>query len=235
MDTNIHNVSRPTVYNTIEELLTNKRQASAEFHALAARAWLNSGQSSLSHSSLVYAAFEYRCAIERLAVELYSIMHRELPDVEDISRIQNFSSLLAKIRELGGGNEKLLYRTMLFNRIVCESAPIGKPLAIVSPSTLHDLWSRLSAFCHRQVSPVETWDSPQWVRQGYNLLNEVDDYLVDILINHSFGAMADDSLAPEVRLAKESFLREEIDEQTLRTRLKLMEPVLSSRKNKVAT
>jgi hypothetical protein len=230
MKTTLHKVSRPTIYKTVQDLLSKNRETSAEFHALAARAWQNEGLNSLSHSALVYAAFEYRCTLERVAIELYAIMHHELPGVEDISRIQSFTSLLALIRELGGGNEKLLYRTMLFNKIVCESAPIEKPLAIVSPSRLHDLWSRLSAYCHRQVSPLETWDSPDWVRRGYDLLNEVDDYLVDILINHSFGAMADNGLAPEVRLAKQAFLREEIDEGTLRVRLKLMEPVLSSRR-----
>lgn len=77
--------------------------------------------------------------------------------------------------------------------------------------------------------PMKPYNSPEWVRKGYDLLNEVDRYLNHLLVDHWFGAMREEGMPPEVLDAKHAFVAEEIDEVGLRRRLKLMKPVLESR------
>ena len=221
---------------THEQLINSPRETSAEYHILSARSWRQTGESKRLHTPLVYAAFEYRCAIERTAVELYATMRDDIEGADDMSKIGSFGALLSRIREIGGGNEKLLQRTLIFNRIVAEFAPLEKPLAMPSPSKLHDFWTKLSAYCHRQLHPGKTWELPEWVERGYGLLDEVDCYLVFLYVEHSFGAVPTSSLQPEVKQTKIDFLTERIDENQLRLRLKIMAPVLEDRlKSKRAT
>jgi hypothetical protein len=164
-------------------------------------------------------------------LELYAVMQAELPKLEDVNKIRNFGALVSKVHELAGGNAKLLYRVLRFNSIVSEFTAfvLGKTLSVPDVGKLHDFWGKTSKYCHRQISPDESWDSISWVQKGYKLLDEVDVYLNHLLVDHHVGSVKEKEMPPEVIKAKREFVQEKIDEQQLRTRLKIMEPVLTSR------
>lgn len=216
----------------LDEIINGKRLVSAGYHILAARAWKHKGQDEAKQSPLIYAAFEYRCAIERVVLDLYLVMHNELPRTEDIVKIKSFSKLVTRVHKLAGGNKKLLNRVLKFNCIISELLNSTKTLSIPDVGKLHNYWNRLSEYCHRQIIPDKTVNSSIWINNGYILLNDVDDYLKHLLIDHWFGAMPENSMPSEVLHTKQAFVSEEIDEAALRIRLKLMEPVLISRLQK---
>jgi hypothetical protein len=112
---------------------------------------------------------------------------------------------------------------------VSEFLGLPKTLSKPDTSTLHGFWARLSDYCHRQVRPDESWDSDEWIRDGYNLINDVDVYLNNILVEHFFGAYSETNMPDEVREQKRLFIDEEINEAQLRTRLRIMQPVLEQR------
>ncbi len=213
----------------LNQIINEKRCVSAEYHVIVARAWKQHGQANDSQSPLVYAAFEYRCAIERVVFELYGIMHNELPGDEISNQIGSFSGLVKQVHDLAGGNKKKLYRVLKFNSIVSEFMCLHKTMSVPDVGKLQEFWSKASNYCHQQIIPNETWKSPEWVRKGYKLLDRVDRYLQEILFDHLFGAMSEKKMPAEVIDAKKAFVTEEIDEAGLRNRLKLMEPVLELR------
>ena len=217
----------------IDKTINGQRKVCADYHLMAAFSWKEYGKNKLLHSPLVYAAFEYRCAIERVIMELYLIMQHEMTDIEDLSKYERISDLIKKVHELGGGTKRMLYRVLKFNSIVSEFVMIqGKTLSVPDLGKLHKLWQKLSRYCHRQAKPMDSWDSKDWVAKGYKLLDEVHSYLHVILKEHLFGAMPEKGMPVEVIEAKSDFVKEKINEEGLRTRLMLMEPVLEARRKK---
>jgi hypothetical protein len=214
----------------LDQVINGTRWVSADYHVVAAQAWKEHGKVGSKQSPLIYSAFEYRCAIERAVLELYTIMHDELPEAEEVSPIGNFSNLIKKVNQLGGGNRKLLYRVLKFNSILSEFAGLEKTLSVPDVGKLHGYWAKLSEYCHRQILPDVTLNSLAWVQKGYELLEEVDRYLKHLLIDHLFGAMPESGMPHEVLQAKRDYVAEKIDEVQLRLRLKLMEPVLERRR-----
>ena len=118
-----------------------------------------------------------------------------------------------------------------FNSIVSEftASVLGKTFSVPDVGKLHDFWGKTSKYCHRQISPDESWDSVSWLQKGYKLLDEVDAYLNHLLVDHRVGSVHEKEMPPEVIEAKRAFVEEKIDQEQLRTRLKIMEPILTSR------
>ncbi len=217
----------------IDEIINGQRKVCTDYHLMVAFSWKEYGRNKLLPSPLVYSAFEYRCAIERVIMELYIIMQHEMTDIEDLGKYEKISDLIKKVHELGGGSKGLLYRVLKFNSIVSEFVMIqGKTLSRPDLGKLHKLWQKLSKYCHRQAKPIDSWDSKDWVTKGYKLLDEVHSYLHVILIEHLFGAMPEIGMPLEVIEAKRDFVQEKINEEGLRRRLILMEPVLEARRKK---
>ena len=192
--------------------------------------WKHAGEPGKLHSPLAYAAFEYRCAIERVILELYIMLHEVEPSVEDVNKIGSVTGLMSKTRELAYGNDRLLYRLLRFNTIMSEVAGIGIVLSTPSLGKLHGFWSKLSEYCHYQTTPDATWDSADWVERGYSLLNKVDAYLQEILADAYFGSFDASQSPEEVKEVRAAFVVDEsLTEEQVRTRLELMKPVLEQR------
>ena len=215
---------------TIDELISKNRETNADYHIFAGKTWRDRGYTNLMHAPLVYAAFEYRCAIERVVLELFIIMQYESITSEELSTIGSFSSLIKLVHKLAGGNRLLLMRVLKFNQILSEFAGLPKTLSIPDVGRLHKYWSKLSNYCHRQIEPAETWENDKWIKKGYKLLDELYDYFEDILVNHFFGAFSTERLPAEVTEQKELYMTQKIDDSQLKTRLQIMRPILRARR-----
>jgi len=212
-----------------ERLVHGRREVSADFHMAAGRLWLEKGKADKLTTPLVYAAFEFRCATERAVVELYAIMQSELPSVEEMQDIGRFKNFMTKVVEVAGGNGKLLYRSLLFNSIVSEFMPWDATLSVPDVGTLQNHWHALSDLCHKQIALDPTWRSDDWVSTGYYTVQEAYDYLREIMVDQYLGSIPIEETPEEIQKAKKAFINEEIDKASLRTRLKLMTPILERR------
>ncbi|MFC1481078.1 hypothetical protein ACFL6E_02400 [Candidatus Neomarinimicrobiota bacterium] len=224
----------------LDHLVMSNRGVDANFHLEQGNDWHQIGYPSLLHSPLIYAAFEYRCAIERIILELYDLMKELNIATEEFSSLKNISDIIKKIRQLEGGSHDAAARAIRFNAVyfkemiaeMAEKAGISKEMAEPDLRKLSKLWGHLSEYCHGQMLPAETWNSPEWVKKGYALLDEALEYLRALKIEKHFGYMGESSLPTEALDLKKKFIDEEINESALITRLRIMKPIIEARGRK---
>ena len=89
--------------------------------------------------------------------------------------------------------------------------PIHTKLSIPDIGIFHKYWSKLSEYCHRQINPTDTWDSKDWVKRGYLLLNDVENYLVKISVTENYGWVDKSSLVKDLSDLREEFVNDNID------------------------
>ena len=177
----------------VNEILKQPRQSSGDYHAAAGMAWRRYGQKDLLHSPLAYSAFEFRLAIERYVFEIYYLVLRDklvsagdLP-YEDLGKIDSFSSLIKLLHE-NTGSKLTLRRAFVFNRVFARVfTPLPQRLSIPDIGKFHKHWQQLSNYCHRQLEPEITWKSEDWIKKGYNSLNDVESYLWEISVKERYG------------------------------------------------
>jgi hypothetical protein len=218
---------------TLDDIVLRSRETTSRYHLDIARSWRLIGEANKQHSPLAYAAFEYRCCIERLCFELFYLIKDEHLNQEDLKVVERFSSLLKAIYVSQGGKRKL-ERRMIFNRILSQAnrAPKSQWIPMFKIGILQKYWHNLSEYCHRQLKPKATWKSlgAAWVSDGYAKLNEVETYLWPILMDSHIGWYSEiETAEAEVLQAWNEFRDGTIEERSLETRLTLMAPVLENR------
>ena len=216
----------------LEDILLRNRETSSRYHLEIARSWRLIGEQDKLHSPLAYAAFEFRCSIERLVFELFYLVKEEQLNKKDLKAVERFSSLL-KTLDASQGGRKNLERRMTFNRILSQAnkAPMSQWIPFFRLGKLQTFWHDLSEYCHRQLKPKTTWSAlgNPWVSKGYKLLNEVETYLWPIIVESHLGWFAEDITMPEVLQARNDYISGAINEKTVETKLALMTPVLEKR------
>lgn len=214
------------------DFVYEERENSAGFHLMIAQKWRRFGEPKKLHHPLVYAALEYRMSIERIVFELYALMKQlKYVSMEQEKKLENLHSVITQIMEITE-NSKYLRRMLLFHSILFndESQLSGK-LAVPDIGLLKKHWHSLSDFCHKRISPHSSWESVEYVNKGYELLNVVENYLWEIKVKNNFGLYRMDSWQPEVLELADDFINSKIDEESIKTRLRLMKPVILARCN----
>lgn len=212
----------------LKTFIEQVREGNREYHIIMAQGWRRYGEPKLLHVPLAYAAFEYRCGIERLAFELLYLLRDQKPLQSDLERARRFSELVNLIYEIEG-NKKLLYKKMLFNQLLVHSDDTPFELSIPDLDKLKGFWSDLSEYCHGHFTPGISWKSPEWIKKGYKLLNEVENYLRDIVVTHKQGWYNPLSLQPEILEMRNEFLEDKLTEEQVKIRLNLINPILARR------
>jgi len=221
----------------LTEILREPRQTSGDYHAAAGMAWRRYGEKDSLHSPLAYSAFEFRLAIERYVFEVYYLVLRDklisagdLPD-EDLGKIDSFSNLIRLLHE-NAGNKLRLRRAFIFNRVFARVfTPLLQRLSIPDIGKFHKYWQQLSNYCHRQLQPEITWESEDWIKKGYKLLNEVESYLWEVSVKEGYGWVSKSSLTSNLQEERERFINDpKITEEQLELRMKLIKPALEFRR-----
>ena len=216
----------------LNDIVERKRSTSTDYHLLIARGWRRLGEPVLHHTPLAYSAFELRCAIERTLFEFLWLTQSQKLTEKDFNIANRVSTLVKETLKRQGGLTAL-ERKLRFARAFAQG--IGMPPtdwpAVVDLKKLEKMWNALSEYCHRQLEPKKTWEAmgDHWVRNGYALLKEVESYLWDCLVSSKLGWIQPDSLPPEMVTAREQYLEGNLDDRSLKIRMKLMEPVLEMR------
>lgn len=220
--------------DALQEIFERARETKAAFHSRLGREWRLYGQPKDLHSPLVYAAFEFRCAIERCVIELFALIRNQKLSEKDLSDIQRFAGLIQTVLRSEGG-KLALYRKLVFNREYVRSGstpPTSVWLSVPDLGVLQKYWTGLSEYCHRQLKPADTWKSmgDKWVADGYDLLLEVENYLFAITSQRKIGWVQVDTLEPEELQVRSDYVEGRIDETSMKSRLELMGPIIRERR-----
>jgi len=217
----------------MEEILKSlkrKRGNSAGYHCALGQKWRRLGEPDKNHNALVYAAFEFRIAIERIVFELYALIRslKNIPD-DEVDKYESITNNITYLMEIVM-NQKNLYRLLKFNSIwFHEVSSFRSELSVPDIKILKNFWHGLSDYCHMQVKPNITWESPEWISNAYSFLNEVEKYLWEIKVKKHFGFPQIITWPQEVQDLLDTYVREEIDDAGVKTRLRLMKPVIEAR------
>lgn len=212
------------------DFIQDERETSAGFHMKIAQKWRRLGEPQFLHNPLIYSALEYRMSIERIVFELYALMKRlKFISKDEAEKLEKLTNIITQIMEIIG-NSKYLYRILKFNSMLFDDGIQSvKKLAIPDINKLKNFWYAMSDYCHMKINPANSWLIQDYVKNGYKLLNEVEDYLWDIKVRKHFGFFRVDTWQPEVVDLAEDYINEKIDEDSVKTRLMLMKPVIVSR------
>lgn len=225
---------------TLQDVIEKERLVSLDYHASAGREWLEKGSSDQLHSPLLYAAFEFRMALERFLLELWVCLQDQIPGADHVEG-RSAKGMVYLMQDYGVsiGNEtkadrkERLKRALQFNHLISEhllkDSPLDRPLYVPDLDYVIKLWERLSDYCHARVKDEFTESSDSYVQGGYDLLHEVMDFLTDALRRHHFGGIAVNTLPPESQHLRDRYLNGEVDDGAVKRTLELMEGVLIQR------
>ncbi|HLG93623.1 MAG TPA: hypothetical protein VI546_02195 [candidate division Zixibacteria bacterium] len=207
--------------------LLEKRNVGTDFHLMQVKKWLAFDGGRNLDNVLVYAAFELRCAIERLAFEILFIAKDMELTPEEEDRCKSIKGTL----ELLGEVEPNYRKRAQFTNLASLLHPQMPRIAIIDIKFIKRKWHEISDYCHHHFRPAETWGSSsrEFQINGFKLLKETYDQIMKWLLNGKLGVVDKSSMEPEVREVYQKFLADEIDEEQVKLRLKIAEPVLESR------
>jgi hypothetical protein len=216
----------------LHKIIHNDRDLTSGYHLMVGRGWRIIGEQNKLHSPLTYAAFEYRCSIERIMIELFVLVRNKKITAKDFRAMNSISGVRKAIYSECGG-KKEFQRRQTFNRIYSQGNFPTSALWIaeVDIELLEKQWSKLSEYCHRQLKPYETWKSMgnQWLKNGYKLLNEVENYLWSIMVDSHVGWVQAATMQPEMLDAMNQFVSGSISQSTLESRMSIMGPIIKKR------
>jgi hypothetical protein len=206
-----------------------------DYHAFMGKQWRMLGSKDRLAKPLLYAAIEYRLAIERFVFELYYLINKENlfkgKEVDDkqLKRIERYKSLVSVLYE-DAGNKEILRRVLLYNKIhfsILVNANFN--LSIPDISILDRYWHKLSDICHFQHKPLETWLASNWISEGYNLLKDIEHYIFELVIKNKKGYVQPSTMPLELQELRNQFISGKVNEEQLKVRLNLMKPVIGNR------
>lgn len=216
-------------FNQLEDFMKEKRSTSCGYHARLGRKWRMFGEPEKLHAPLAYAAFEFRIAMESCLLGLlFIVQNRPLTETEKKYDFGQLKKALYKTQSKGKDGKEKLQRSLEFNSLYAKLLPYPytKRIAIVDIEKINKFWNKLSSYCHHQLDPKDTWGDITWITKGYDLLNEVENYVWQVMVNSQVGWANPQSLPKEIIEVAKDFVERKIDKQSLEIRLRLILPVL---------
>ena len=159
------------------------RDVTAIFHCKEGSKWLLLAQNGSRISPLVYCAFEFRLALERIVFELLAQIRGSNFDELDLNSSNKMKNIQNRIYHLEG-NQLKLDRKLVFLRILIEQAGYKDfPIAAINLSLLKKHWEFCSKYCHLQFTLNHSWGDPPFVARCVTGLKEIERFLNEILDN----------------------------------------------------
>lgn len=214
----------------MRDFIAQKREVNSNYHFKIAIEWKNYGKKDLLHSALVYSAFEFRIAIERLAFELLLLIVDNDKDFSsiDIKKVNKFQNIFREIYSIH--NKKEFEKILIFNHHASKAFTHDKyAVAKISLSQLQKYWELLSKYCHKILKPIESWENEEWVEDGYVKLEEIESYFSNLLSKTHLGWLSEVSMKDDALIElRNDYINGILTEEQLCIRLKLIVPVLDS-------
>jgi hypothetical protein len=183
--------------------LHGDRDVSARFHLRAGTDWLKASGEGRNANALVYCAFEYRLALERIGLELFLAIRSgttlEEADYRVVNKLKNIQNRIYRLV----GNQREIDLHIEYLNILLEA--LGQPFQIarVDLGRVMRLWHQCSEVCHMQLSADQAWQDETFRQRVYADLVEVKEFLDSILDDNLnlllTWAKAADGLGKELR------------------------------------
>lgn len=156
--------------------LVPSRTPDLRHHVLQGTVWLRESDQGANTSALSYAAFEFRLAIERLAVHYWAQLLGRRPEVKDFRDISSFKRVERRIYEFGG-HQKEINGHFKFMQIVLSLLAIRGDLATPNLRQLSKNWHECSKLCH--ISWTLTCSVPQARTDAFGALQAIQNSLTE--------------------------------------------------------
>jgi hypothetical protein len=139
-------------------------------HVLQGSAWLSASCEGENTAALSYAAFEFRFAVERLAVHYWAALLDRKPEERDLREIESFKRVERRIYELAG-HQREIDGHFAFMRVVFGAMNIDAPLHTPQISALSKYWHDCSELCH--IAWPLSCAVPEIPKMAFSMLTEV--------------------------------------------------------------
>jgi hypothetical protein len=123
---------------------------------------------------LIYAALEYRCAIERLVFDYLTLVDANLPD--DTEGLYRIVKMRGKILQIEPDFHHKIDFLNLYFRAIGSQQQFPKP----DLDLLNSLHGRLGAFLHTINEPRGTIENPEWWNRLQQLLSQVREVMTPL-------------------------------------------------------
>lgn len=211
---------------TPEQIVSDKRLFDSAWHFWHSLSWLDYAKRKTSVTALQYASLEFRFGIEHLWFDIIVTAVGGRLDINEYCRCKGNSTKMYKVLDrLSPAHSKLVR----FTNIAGSLDPNQPPLIEWDMPRLRRLHGETSQYLHFLGIPQETTDSLQWFVEALTLLETGAIYIWHHLTTARIGQLNIDSMAPEVRDTWEAFQSDQIDEDSVRTRLQRAQQVFRKR------
>ena len=209
------------------DFLEEPREVTFDWHITQVKRWLEFDGGRILDSVVVYAAFELRLAIERYLFELLLLMKDQHITQDEERRCQSVKGVEKMMIEV----DKDYRKTINFTRLLSSTAQNMPEITIVDTAYLIRKWRELSDYCHKHLRPEQSFNSPNraFQRKGYKLITKVFGRFSEWIRESNCGIIRRDSLKEEVRDLYDMYIRDEITDEQVQVRVRLMEPILTQR------
>jgi hypothetical protein len=145
-----------------------------DHHLKQGLAWLSACAEGENTAALSYAAFEFRFAIERLALHYWIALLNRKVEEKDFRDITSFKRIEKRIYELAG-NQLEINGHFEFMRIVLGALKLENSFQTPAIGKLSKLWHDCSEFCHI-AWPLGCSDSKAR-KTAFNTLTQISESL----------------------------------------------------------
>ena len=152
------------------------REGSLSFHHRQGQAWLLGSAQGKHSTPVAYAAFEFRLALERIALEFLVRVQGVDQTKAELLKLRSFKSVEKRIYRVAG-HQREIDRGIQFMNLVLGMAGAKFTLAQVDVGRLSKYWHECSDFCHIYFTIASVAANEDLVASEYSLLREVDEYL----------------------------------------------------------
>jgi len=205
---------------------TYKRNVDLSNHIQLGAYWFE--KINTNNHSIVYCAFEFRLAIERLTYQIFVMAHRNkiLSGEIDPSSAKDFKDAIRLIYE-NQGNRKNLYNHYKFTQIYVKNAfGLERITSIPDFSVLINFWHKLSELCHYHDIQEKTWGNTDWINSQISLLNSVDEYFKSILSIERVGWLRIESMPEALQDVYIKFIKSEYTEEQVIRCIIITKPIV---------
>lgn len=164
--------ARPEAGPTMELQLS--RGLDQGHHVNQGAAWLATSHEGAHTVPLTYAAFEYRLAVERLAMQYLAAVRGRPPEAKDLDDLRTYKTMESLIYGLGG-HQKQINGHFEFMRLVMSFLKIEQKLVTPDFGKLSNYWHTCSDLCH--VGGVLFLQDTDFARSAYRELSALGEAL----------------------------------------------------------
>lgn len=123
------------------------RSADLRHHFDEGTKWLNASDQGENTIALAYAAFEYRLAVERIALHHWRDILGRSPTRQEVEKLRSFKAVEQQIYDMAG-NQKEINLHFDFMGVVFDLMEIAAPPVPPNFGKLANAWHECSELCH---------------------------------------------------------------------------------------